>query len=271
MPTQKYEVSSGSSSPAGTPVSNWRASLKKAERQIEAGRFDRALVNLATARSSGADAYLCTLRMASIYRRMERMSEAVEEAEFATFLDPTRSPGWTILLEFAEESGDLLRAFTASETLLKLSPRHIPAHIFQANALMQQGDAHAALKVINNLIQLSPDNPEHHFRKAQISQHLNESAVAIQEFVQVIRLDPEGEFAEAARESVEALDMFHLSQIAMLASEDAIFRAKLCQNCLEAIRERGYSLGPMGEHLLANFCEDELKNLTFSQSVVRYH
>ena len=272
MPSQKYDVSTGLSARASrNSLMNSQAMLEKAERQIEAGRLDRALASLKLAMGAGADTYLCTLRIASLYRRMERMSEAMQTAEFATLLDPARLPGWTILLEFAQESGDIPRALAASHTILKLSPRHIPAHVLQASVLMQKGDAPAALKIVNTLIQLDPECPEHHFRKAQISQHLSDVGAAIEEFVQVIRIDPEGEFADAARESIESLDMFHLSQIATLASEDAVFRAKLCQNCLEAIREKGYALGPMGERLLADFCQDELQELTFLQSVVRYH
>ena len=252
-------------------AAGWRTELRRAERHIEKGNFDSALRSLETAKRSGADTYLCTLRMASLYRQLQRWPEAVEAAEQATLLDPKRLSGWEILLEFAEETGDRTLALAASKTLLQLSPRHIPAHIIQANAHMKEGNTEAALRVLNTLIRLSPESPDHHFHKAQLSQHVNDIPAAVEEFIQVIRLDPSGEFADEARMNVEALDLFQLSQIAMLASEDPVFRAKLFRNCLNAIDERGYYLGPLGEQLLIEFCEVAINEFPSVQSPVRYH
>ena len=252
-------------------VSGWKTELRHAERHIEQGNFDSALRNLESARLSGADTYLCTLRMASLYRQLERWPEALQAAEQATLLDPKRLSGWEILMEFAEETGDRAKAVAASKTLVKLSPRHVPAHIIQANAHMKEGNTEAALRALNTLIRLNPESPDHHFHKAQLSQHVNDIPAAVEEFIQVLRIDPEGEYAEESRISVEALDLFQLSQIALLASEDAFFRAKLFRNCLDAIAERGYYLGPLGEQLLIDFCEEAIHEYPMIQSPVRYH
>jgi tetratricopeptide (TPR) repeat protein len=249
----------------------WQRAWRRAERQIEQGAFLQAVAAFRQARKQGADPYLCLLRIADLYRQMQQWNQAFGALEQAVALEPTRLSGWELLLEFAQEAGDRDRAVFASHALIKLVPRHIPAHNMLGAAYMQQGDVEAALRVANTLIRLEPDVPAHHFKKALLCQHQNEVALAVQEFMQTLRLGPEGPLAESAREALETLDLFQLNQIVTLAIEDAIFRAHLLRQPVNAVEERGFALSPMGEHLLTDFCQEALPDCPASQRPTRYH
>src|SRR5579884_2984984 len=168
------------------------------------------------------------------------------------------------MMTIALEAGDCRRAIAAGRALLKISPRHVPAHDTLGAAYIQMGDVDAAMRITNALIRLDPDTAAHHFKKALLCQHKGEIALAVQEFTEALLLDPNGPHAEDAREALQALDAHQLNQIVTLAMEDSVFRLKLDREPVEAAAERGFYLSETGNQLLI-----ELSSFVLSESPTR--
>lgn len=271
MSTQKIEPGSGVTPSRIPSLPAWQRALRRAERMIAQGEFALAVLSLERARKSGADPYQCMLRIADLYRQMQRWHDALAAAEQATLLAPSRLPGWEMVLKLAQETGDQRRALTASRTLIKLSPRHIPAYTTLSEVYLKKGDITNALRVANTLIRLEPESATHHFNKALLCQHQNEIELAVYEFMQTIFLEPEGPYSESARNFLEDLDMMQLNQIITLAMEDLVFRTKLTRNCSAAAMEKGFALSPLGEHMLEQYCEESLPDSPAPNRVSLYH
>jgi tetratricopeptide (TPR) repeat protein len=135
----------------------------------------------------------------------------------------------------------------------------------------QRGDIPAALRIASTLIRLDPDSALHHFNKALLYQHQSEIGMAVNEFMLAIWLDPDGPQSDPARCFLEDLDTLQLRQIAVLAEEDLVFRTKLERNCYAAAGERGYTLSPVGEQLLREYCESTLTVTPIPARASRYH
>lgn len=270
MTLPKFDAVPGDMPVRRSTIPFWKRAWRRAELQIEKGRYAQAVTTLEQARESGADPYVCTLRIADLYRQMDQLSAAFAAAEHAITLDPARTGGWEMILEMAQESGDDNRAVAACNALIKIAPKHIDAYNTLGVTYMQKGDVEAAIRVADTLIRIEPESADHHFRKALLCQHQNEIAIAVYEFTQTIRLDPEGPLSEEAHDGLEKLDMFQLNQIVTLAMEDSVFRRKLVLNNLETVKDRGYSLSIIGEQLLLEFCEDVLPQCPLPAHTTRY-
>ncbi|HLK60445.1 MAG TPA: tetratricopeptide repeat protein [Chthonomonadaceae bacterium] len=254
-----------------TPPPAWQRALDRAEKQIARGSYTQAISSLERAIAVGADGYTCILRIADVYRTLRQWPDVFAAAEQAIALAPARTAAYEILMEVALEAGDRDRAMSASMALIKLAPRHIPAYNTLGTAYLQVGNVEAAMRIAKTLIRLDPEAPTHHFKMALLCQHQGEVALAVHEFMQTIRLAPESALAEAARDALETLDIFQLNQIVTLALEDAVFRAKLSRDPVEAAIERGYALSAAGDHLLTEFCSDTLPEFPPSPRTLRYN
>jgi hypothetical protein len=94
-----------------------------------------------------------------------------------------------------------------------------------------------------------------------LCQHKGEVGSAVHEFTQAIILEPDGMHSCAARHALEALDSYQLNQIATLAMEDMVFRAKLSRDPVAAVSERGFTLSEVGNNLLADLTAQSLCDL----------
>jgi tetratricopeptide (TPR) repeat protein len=235
--------------------------MRQAERQLGEGLYEKAVASLERAIAANGDGYTCTLRIADIYRKREKWSAAYDAVEKATALSPTRLPAYEMALTIALEAGDRARVLRASQALIKLEPRHLYAHNALGAIYIQLGDVDAAMRAANTLIRIDPHNAAHRFKKALLCQHKGEIALAVHEFSLAISLEPEGPHSEAARESLEVLDSFQLNQIATLAMEDQVFRAKLSRDPVGAVSERGFTLSDLGNHVLLELSAESLADL----------
>ena len=135
----------------------------------------------------------------------------------------------------------------------------------------RNGDIPAALRIASTLIRMDPASAEHHYNRALLCQHQSEIELAVHEFMHTIWLEPDGPYSDPARCFLEDLDVLQLNQIAILASDDLVFRTKLSRNCHEAATERGFALSPVGERLLREYCEDGLAESSALARTSRYH
>jgi tetratricopeptide (TPR) repeat protein len=275
MSTQKGPILSSTETAreAARPTSPpaWQRALDRAEKQIAQGRYTQAISSLERAMEVGADGYVCSLRIADLYRSMRQWKAVFAVAEQAIALAPARTAAYEVLMEVALEAGDRERAMAASQALIKIAPRHIPAYNALGTAYMQIGNVEAAMRIARTLIRLDPETPTHHFKLALLCQHQGEVALAVHEFMQTIRLAPDGPFAEAARDALETLDIYQLNQIVTLALEDTVFRAKLSRDPVDAAIERGFALSSAGDHLLTEFCSDTLPDFPSATRTLRYN
>ena len=120
-----------------------------------------------------------------------------------------------------------VRAIIASKDLLKISPRHVPAHDALGAAYIGLGDTASAIRVANELIRIDPNSPSHRFTKAHLAQHVDDIPTAVDEFQRVCELAPDSDLAENAMEQLQTLDAHQLHQIMTLAIEDTYFRSEL--------------------------------------------
>ena len=245
--------------------------LRTADRLASQGENARAVRVLQRAIDSGADFFVCTLRIAAAYREMQRRHEALAAVEQATVHSPLDRAGWELMLDIAEEAGDRRRAVMAGRALIKISPRHIRAHTVLSEAYLKDGDIPAALKIADILIRLDPASAAYHYNRALLCQHQSEIEQAVCGFIHTIWLEPDGPFSDSARCFLQDLDILQLSQIVTLASEDTVFRTRLLRNCREAAIARGFALSPMGEQLLEDYCEHDLIDSPPPRRVSRYH
>lgn len=241
--------------------SSWQRHLQRAERQIGRGEYAAAVVSLQRAMDANADHYVCTLRLADLYRTLQQWNEAYSAAEKAVALSPARLPAYEMALAIALEAGDPERVIHASRALIKIDPRHLPAHNALGAVYTQLGDVDAAMRAASTLIRLDPQNASHHFKKALLCQHKGEIRLAVREFLLTIQLEPIGPHADAARDALETLDTFQLNQIATLAMEDMVFRTKLLREPLEAAGERGFLLSELGNQVLTELSANNFDDL----------
>lgn len=257
-----------------TPLSDSTTSqryLQRARRQTENGNFHEAIQSLERAMKSGADAYLCTLRIAELYRQMRQWKVALVRAEQAVQMAPDQVPAYEILIAVALELGAFPRAIQASYDLIKIAPRHISAHNALGTAYMQMGEIDAALRAVKTLIRLEPENAAHHFKRALLCQHKQEFALACYEFMVVLELEPEGSHAEQAREALNLLENCQLHQIVTLLAEDRLFRIRFQREPIEASKERGFLLTEAGFYALQNIGEQLLNDVPASPHYRHYN
>lgn len=269
MPEPAYPISANPTPLPGSPTS--QRYLQRARRQTESGNFLEAIQSLERAMKSGADAYLCTLRIAELYRQLGQGKVALTRAEQAVEMAPHKVPAYEVLIAVALELGAFPRAIEASYDLIKIAPRHISAHNALGTAYMQMGEIDSALRAVKTLIRLDPENPAHHFKRALLCQHKQEFALACYEFMQVLQLDPEGSHAEPAREALNLLENCQLHQIVTLLAEDRMFRHKFQRDPVEASKERGFLLSEAGFYALQNIGDQLLGDVPASSHYRHYN
>ncbi len=252
------QVVPGATRPARRVKTFAQRALERAEQSLAARKYDEAARVLAQIVAEGLTDAECALRVAGLYRELRLWRQALYAVERAIALQGATFAAYEMLLATALEAGDRPRALAASHALIKIAPRHIPAHSAQGAVYIQMGDVEAAMRVANTLIRLDPDTAAHHFKKALLCQHQGEVALAVHEFSQTIRLDPDGPHAGAAREAVETLDVFQINHILTLAMEDVVFRAKLQRDPVEAVIERGFALSDNGGAILTELAQHAL-------------
>jgi tetratricopeptide (TPR) repeat protein len=245
--------------------------VRRAERLAERGQVGAAIESLQLAIQFGADRYTCYLRLARLYQTRKQWTEAVFAAEKAIAERPEHLSAREAIIALHLESRNYEQAIRASKALLKISPHHVPARDALGAAYIGLGDVQAAMRVANELIRLAPNNPTHHFTKALLCQHCKDVRLAVAEFEQVIALAPESEMADNAREHLDALDSFQLDHISLLATEDAVFRAKLVRETEMAAMERGFYLSEEGWQILQQMAMEQFAETDLPCKPTLYH
>lgn len=254
------------------PVSvGWQRLLHEAEQQLASGQAELAAEVVERALALCPQSYACALRAADLYRRMRRWNAAFGALEQAMAFVPARRTAREMALTIALEAGDRQRILAAGQALLRQEPRHLAAHNALGAVYMQMGDVESAMRAAGALLRLDPLNPAHHFKMALLSQHKGDIAVAVEEFMQTLALEPDGPHAEAAREALEILDMHQIHQIAILAMEDMVFRAKLSRDAVEAALERGFTLSAFGNQALVELTTYNLADLPEPERPLLYN
>lgn len=264
-PAHPSSLSLPSSLPPGS------ASLKRAERHIAQGSHRAAVDSLKQAIAQGADESACRLRIAQVYAAAQQWSEALAAANEAARLAPEQIAAWECVMTVAQASGNRQRALLASEKLIKLSPRYLPAHTAQAEIYLQLGQPEAALRALNTLIRLDPANAAHHIQKGMLFQHQGEVALAVHEFSTAVGLEPDGPQVETALEALGILDAHQMNSIMLLAIEDPVFRVALARDAMAAVAERGFSLSPMGQHMMHEMGAQAFADLPRPSRRMRYN
>jgi tetratricopeptide (TPR) repeat protein len=245
--------------------------LKRAERHIAHKHYARAVSDLRRAIALGADAYVCTLRIADLEWRQHRWECALCAAEQATMLAPDRTIAWEMLVTISLQAKDFPRAIAASQALIKRRPRDPAAYDALGAIYLQMGDVAAALRVLNTLLRLHPHSAVHHFKKGLLCQHQGEIALAGRAFAACLELEPNGPHAAEARDALETLDACQLNNILTLGMEDAVFRALLLRDAASAAAERGFTLSEQGGHILAELCAQLLPYCLDTCRAARYN
>lgn len=245
-----------------TEVQRANREMRRAERLARNGQVPEAIESLLQALQYGADRYTCYLRLARLYQMRRQWPQAVHAAEMAIEVSPDKITAREAVIALYLECRDYTRAIEASIALLKLAPRHVPARDALGAAYIGLGDVEAAMRVANDLIRMDPTNPTHRFTKAHLCQHRGEIRLAVDEFERVIQFAPDTELAESARDQLDVLDSFQINQILLLATEDAVFRARLVQDPDFAPVERGYYLSETGRHALHELIGQGLDEIT---------
>lgn len=255
---------------AEVPASTQRL-LKRAERHIADRHYSEAIAALRRAIDQGADAYVCTLRIADLECRQQRWWGAVCAAEQAMAMAPNRILAYELLVAISLQAGDYRRAISTSQALIKLMPRQESIYDTLSAIYLQVGDIDAALRVLNTLVRLDPDNATYQYKKGLLFQHKGEVVLAVDAFTLAIQIDPSGSCGAEAQEALETLDAMQLNQVLTLGMEDMVFRIRLLRNPEEAAAERGFLLSEQGNQILGELCHQLLRNSHYSGRPQRYN
>lgn len=222
------------------------ACIKRANALMAKGLYDEAVMFIEQAIALSPDNAAYYAQLADIYSAQSKLDKAVGAIKRAIKLQPSNLSLRETLLQLYLELGKFEDAVREAKLALKLSPKSLFVRELLAGALLHCGRLDAALRVVNELIALDSANPSHYFKRAVVFQQKGDLSRAMQEFSRVLEMDPDFDLAEAAKEAIGVLDGFQLRQIATLASEDAMFYAKLIRDPELAIAERGFALSVAG-------------------------
>ena len=257
--------------PRGEAPPSSQRLLKRAEQHIADKHYARAIMDLRRAIDLGADAYVCTLRIADLEWRQRRWEYALCAAEQATALAPDRTLAWEMLVTISLQAKDFPRAIAASQALIKRRPRDLAAYDALGAIYMQMGDVPAALRVLSACLRLHPYSAAHHFKKGLLCQHQGEITLAGRAFAMCLQLEPDGPHADESRDALETLEACQLNHILTLGMEDAVFRALLLRDAARAAAERGFTLSEQGGHILAELCAQLLPYCLETCRATRYN
>jgi tetratricopeptide (TPR) repeat protein len=235
--------------------------MQKAEDLFAQGRLSEAIRSLKSAIRFGADPAACYLQLASLYHIQQKIHEALDAASKAVDFAPDNVTAWEALVGLYMENRDYVHAIDAGRELLKRAPHHIPTRDMLHSAYVNLGNMEAAMRVVNEQIRIDPSNPNHHYSRAMLYMHTDEIGMAIEEFERTAQMTNDEELLDAVYQQIEALDMFQIEKIVILAVEDDIFRAKLSRNLSEAIQEKGFTLSEDGIDHLTALCSQGLTDV----------
>jgi len=230
----------------GTTARRESACIKRANDLAAKGLYDEAVMLIEQAIALSPDNTAYYVQLADIYCAQHRLDKAVDVIKRSIKLHPDDLSLREMLLQLYLEIGRFEDAVREAKLALKLFPKSLFVRELLAGALLQCGRLDAALRAVNELIAQDSTNPSHYFKRAIVFQQKGDLSMAMQEFSRVLEMDPDFDLAEAAKEAIGALDGFQLRQIATLASEDAMFYAKLIRDPELAVAERGFALSVAG-------------------------
>jgi len=188
------------------------AYLRRVSALEQRGQYEEAIESLKKVIDLAPTNARYRVRLANLYHAQRRIEHAIKAMRQAIELDPRNASSYETLLQFYIEVGRYDEAISFGRELLRRFPRNLYARDILGVAYLQKGDL----------------------------------ARSIAEFIQVVEMDPDGQLSANAREAIIALDGYQLLQIVTLAAEDPLFRAKLCRDPEDAIRERWFNLSCTG-------------------------
>jgi tetratricopeptide (TPR) repeat protein len=249
------------SAPASPHFAKETRSLRRADALVAAGQTEKAMAHLRRVIQDVPVATRARLKMATLLKETKRMEEAITELRRATTEAPADPAPQEALAELAMEVGAWQEAIHSARRLLELSPRSLLARDVLSAAYLQRGMLPQALKMAQELCRLDPDDPVHHFKRGVLLQQMGLVSGATEAYLRVLAgIDGEDdeEFVAETREALEILDRYQLRQIAILAVEDTVFRARLQRNPVEAATTKGFRLSPAGMNALSRIAIDDL-------------
>ena len=238
-------------------------SLRRADALVAAGETEAALLHLRRLTQTLPGATRASLKMASLLKKTKRVAEALSVLRDAAAQAPANPAPCEALAELALEVGSVAEAITCAKHLMELLPRSIPARDILSAAYLQSGLLPEALRMAQELCRLDPGEPLHHFKRGVLLQQMGLVAGATEAYMRVLA-DCENsdgsddDFLQETRDALEMLDHYQLRQIAILAVEDAPFRANLRRDPFETVLMKGFRLSPAGVIALSRLSLDEL-------------
>ena len=138
-------------------------------------------------------------------------------------------------------------------------------------AYLQMGQLEKAVQVTGEMILLDPLSPAHHFKRAMLFQQQGVLKAAVGEYARVLEMAASGsEVYGDAEEALQSLDEDQMHQIVLLASEDRLFRQKLCQDTAEAAQERGFFFSEEGVARLQSLVQHQFLDAVTVPSIAAW-
>lgn len=241
--------------PANTILTPERRRLQARARRLaqravmlaDAGRVDEAIVCQSEVTALRPDDALAFFRLGLMYREARRMRPAVDALRRALHLNPTERDSREALIETLLEGSFYAEVIAEGKMLVKLAPRSLFARDMLCVAYLQMGQLGKAVQIANEMILLDPLSPAHHYKRAMLLQQQGILRDAVSEYKRAMEMAVSGsEVHEHAADALRTLDEYQAHQIILLASEDRLFRLKLCQDPEQAAEERGFYLSEDG-------------------------
>ncbi len=236
-------------------------SLRRADALVAAGQTEAALAHLRRLTQTLPGATRASLKMARLLKETKRVAEALSVLRTAAALAPTNPAPREALAELALEVGAIPEAIACAKQLMVLTPRSIPARDILSAAYLQSGLLPDALRMAQELCRLDPGEPLHHFKRGVLLQQMGMVSGATEAYLRVLEgceQNGDSDFLQETRDALEMLDHYQLRQIAILAVEDAVFRANLRRDPFEAVLTKGFRLSPAGVGALSRLSLDDL-------------
>jgi len=236
-------------------------SLRRADALVAAGQTEEALAHLRRLTQTLPGATRASLKMARLLKETKRVGEALSVLRAAVTLAPTNPAPREALAELALEVGAIPEAIACAKQLMQLAPRSIPARDILSAAYLQSGLLADALRMAQELCRLDPGEPLHHFKRGVLLQQMGLVAGATEAYLRVLsdcEATGDEDFLQDTRDALEMLDHYQLRQIAILAVEDAVFRANLRRDAFETVVTKGFRLSPAGVIALSRLSLDDL-------------
>ncbi|MBC8140961.1 MAG: tetratricopeptide repeat protein [Armatimonadetes bacterium] len=236
-------------------------SLRRADALVAAGQTEAALAHLRRLTQTLPGATRASLKMARLLKETKRVAEALTVLRTAATAAPTNPAPREALAELALEVGAIPEAIVSAKALMLLLPRSIPARDILSAAYLQSGLLPDALRMAQELCRLDPGEPLHHFKRGVLLQQMGLVAGATEAYLRVLsdgEASGDEEFLQETRDALEMLDNYQLRQIAILAVEDAPFRANLRRDPFETVMDKGFRLSPAGVAALSRLSLDDL-------------